>query len=140
MTLKVGMQHWVPVFYKVCSNDDPGLTLTYFTATSNLFPFAFVWAKGKTMDFSETIVVCDHKVNRCRQLNEYMKLYEYQRSRSFIDHGPNLSDSISFKLLFLITIRPTEAKFHMESKKISNDQELIQSDPISFPQNGKGKN
>ena len=26
------------------------------------------------MDFSEIIVVCDHKVNRCNQLNEYMKL------------------------------------------------------------------
>ena len=28
--------------------------------------------------------------------------------------------------------------FHMKSKKISNDQELIQSDPISCPQNQKG--
>ena len=27
----------------------------------------------------------------------------------------------------------------IESKKISNDQELIQSDPISCPQNQKGK-
>ena len=27
-----------------------------------------------------------------------------------------------------------------ESKKISNDQELIQSDPISCPQNQKGNN
>ena len=34
-----------------------GLTLTYFTAMSNLVPNAFVWEKGKTMDFSETIVV-----------------------------------------------------------------------------------
>ena len=29
---------------------------------------------------------------------------------------------------------------HLESKKISNDQELIQSDPISCPQNQKGNN
>ena len=29
---------------------------------------------------------------------------------------------------------------YMESKKISNDQELIQSDPISCPQNQKGNN
>ena len=94
MTLKVGMQHWVLEFYQVCSNDDPGLTLTYFTTTSNLVPYAFIWEKGKPMDFSETIVVCDHKVSRCSQLNEYMMLYEYQRSRSFIDLGPNLSDSI----------------------------------------------
>ena len=27
-----------------------------------------------------------------------------------------------------------------QSKKISNDQELIQSDPISSPQNQKGNN
>ena len=66
MTLKLGMQHQVPKYYEVCSNDDPGLTLTYFAARSNLVPYAFVWGKGKTMDFSETIVVYDVKVGRCR--------------------------------------------------------------------------
>ena len=55
MTLKLGMQHQVLDYYQVCSNDVPGLTLTYFTARSNLVPYAFVWEKGKTMDFSETI-------------------------------------------------------------------------------------
>ena len=65
MTLKVSMQHWVLEYHQVCSNDDPGLTLTYFTARSNLIPYTFVWKKGKTMDFSETIVVCDIKVGRC---------------------------------------------------------------------------
>ena len=45
--------------YQVCSNDDTGLTLTYFTARSNLDPYAFVWEKGKIMDFSETVVVYD---------------------------------------------------------------------------------
>ena len=29
---------------------------------------------------------------------------------------------------------------YLESKKISNDQELVQSDPISCPQNQKGNN
>ena len=51
MALKLGMQHWVLAYYQVYSNDDPGLTLTYFTARSNLVPYAFVWEKGKTMDF-----------------------------------------------------------------------------------------
>ena len=36
--------------------------LTYFTARSNLVPYTFVWEKGKTMDFSETIVVYDLKL------------------------------------------------------------------------------
>ena len=40
----------------------PGLTLTYFMARSNLVPYAFVWEKGKTMDFSETIVIYDLKL------------------------------------------------------------------------------
>ena len=48
------------------------------------------------MDFSETVVFYDIKVGRCSQLNKYMKLYEYQRSRSFID---------------------LEAKFYMEPPK-----------------------
>ena len=62
MTLKLGMQHWLLEYYKVCSNDDPVLILTYFMARSNLVPYAFVWENGKTMDFSETIVVYDLKL------------------------------------------------------------------------------
>ena len=63
MTLKLCMQHRVLEYYQVYSNDDPGLTLTYFRARSNLVHYA---EKGKTMDlFSETIVVYDIKVGRC---------------------------------------------------------------------------
>ena len=29
--------------YQVCTNDDSELTLTYFTARSNLIPNAFIW-------------------------------------------------------------------------------------------------
>ena len=52
-----------------------------------------------------------------------------------------------FKEGFAITkAKETEAKDRVglnqivESKKISNDQELIQSDPTSCPQNQKGNN
>ena len=31
----------------------------------------------KTVDFSETIAACDLKVDRCRQLIEIMKVFEY---------------------------------------------------------------
>ena len=62
MSLNLGMHHRVLEYYQVCSNDDTGLTLTYFIARSNLVPYAFVWEKGKTMDFSETIVVYDLKL------------------------------------------------------------------------------
>ena len=50
MTLNLGMHHWVLEYYQVYSNDDPGLTLTYFTARSNLVPHAFVCEKGKIME------------------------------------------------------------------------------------------
>ena len=62
MTLKLSMQHRVLKYYQVCSNDDLGLTLTYCTANSNLVAYAFVCKKGKTMDFSEAIVVYDLKL------------------------------------------------------------------------------
>ena len=59
----------------VCSNDEPGLTLNYFTARSNLVTFfAFLLEKLKTVDFSETIEACDLKVGRCSQLIELMKV------------------------------------------------------------------
>ena len=65
MILKLGLQHRVLEYYQISSNDDPGLTLTYFTARSNLVPYAFVWDKVETMDFLETIEVYDIKVGIC---------------------------------------------------------------------------
>ena len=62
MTLNLGTHHRVLKYYQVCSNDDHRLTLTYFTAMSNLVPYAFVWEKVKTMDFSETSVFFDLKL------------------------------------------------------------------------------
>ena len=111
MTLKVRKQYRVLKYYQVDTNDDPGLTLTYFTAMSNLISYDFVWEKLK---LSETIVVYDIQIGRCSQLNEYMKFYEYQRSRSFIDLGPNISDSIFLNFFSSITSTPIEAKFHVE--------------------------
>ena len=70
MILKLGMQHWVHEYYQVYSNDDPWLTLTCFMARSNLLLYAFVWENGKTMDFSETIVVYDLKLATDDQRDE----------------------------------------------------------------------
>ena len=75
MTLKVGMQHRVLEYYQRCSHDDPGLTLTYFMARSNLIPYAFALEKGKTMDFSETIVVYDLKLATDDRNEKKSKLY-----------------------------------------------------------------
>ena len=43
-----------------------------------------------------------------------MKIYEYQRSRSLIDLGPNLSDSIFLNFFSSVTTGQVEAKFHLE--------------------------
>ena len=65
------------------------------------------------MDFTETVVFHDIKVGRFSQLNEYMNLYEYQRSRSFIDLRPK--SLRHFQTFFCSeTARPIEAKFHVE--------------------------
>ena len=45
MILKLGMKHQGLKFYKVYINDDPGLTLTYFTARSNWVICMFEWGK-----------------------------------------------------------------------------------------------
>ena len=57
----------------VCSNDDPAVTMTHFTARSNLVTYAFLWGKMKTVNFSETIAACDLKIGRCRQLIEFFE-------------------------------------------------------------------
>ena len=85
MTLKICMQHRVLDYFQVCSNDDPELTLTYFTAT-----------------ISETIVVCDIEVGRFSLLNEYINHYEYQKSRSFMELRPR---SLRFNIFNLVLLR-----------------------------------
>ena len=74
---KLGMWHRGLQPIIVYSNDDPLVTLNYLTARSNLVTYAFPWEKVKTVDFSETIAVCDLKVGRCRQLIKVMKVCEY---------------------------------------------------------------
>ena len=101
-------------YFQVYSNDEPELTLTYFTARSNLIPYAFVWEKGKIMDFSETIVVYDIKVGRFSLLNEYMDHYEYQKSGSFIHWTSSKVTQIQHFQSWCRNPRPIEAKFHME--------------------------
>ena len=94
--MKVIMQHCVIEFY---INDDPGLTLNVFKARSNLVPYG----KCIAMDFSEASVFHYINVGKFSQLNEYMNLYECQRSGSFIDLGPNHSDSIFLNFFSSIT-------------------------------------
>ena len=45
MILKLGRQHQGLKIYKVHINDDPVLTLTYFTARSNWVNYTFDWVK-----------------------------------------------------------------------------------------------
>ena len=58
-----------------CSNDDPGVTLTYFKVKFGNIGFSI--GKVMTVDFSETIAASDLKVGRSRHLIEYMKVSEY---------------------------------------------------------------
>ena len=57
MTLKLGMQHRVFEYYR-SFKWWPWIDLDLFYGT---IPYAFVWVKGKPMDFSDTIVVYDIK-------------------------------------------------------------------------------
>ena len=43
MILKLGMKHQAIELYKVCINNDPGMTLPYFTAMSTYIVNAFEW-------------------------------------------------------------------------------------------------
>ena len=49
------------------------------------------------------------------QVNWEHERYEYQKSRSFIDLGQNLSGSIFLNFFSSITTWPIEAKFYVES-------------------------
>ena len=55
MTLQLGMQHCLCMYYQGYSNYDPGLTLTYFTPRLNLVIQAFVFEKVKIIIFSKLL-------------------------------------------------------------------------------------
>ena len=70
ISTKPGMKHRGIEPIIVYLNADPRVTLTYFTAMSNLVSLALLWEKVKIVDLSETIAACDLKFGRCRQLIE----------------------------------------------------------------------
>ena len=55
MTMKLGMQRRVLKYYQVCLNDDPGLTLIYFKARSNLVPYVLYGEKVKQWIFQKLL-------------------------------------------------------------------------------------
>ena len=71
MTLGLGMQHLGLGTNKVRSNDDLGLTLTFFTARSNLLPYSFIWEnihffrKNVKKSFNERNLQQMTEVTRC---------------------------------------------------------------------------
>ena len=67
MTLNFGMHHQVLEYYQVCSNDDPGLTFTYFMARSNLVPYASVWEKVEQWFFQKLL---SSMIWNLQQMNE----------------------------------------------------------------------
>ena len=55
----------------LCPYDDSWLTLTFLMARSDSVTYAFVWEKGETMDFFDSVVACAIKVDLCNQLNDF---------------------------------------------------------------------
>ena len=66
-------------------------------------PMLLYGKKLKEWIFQKLKQSYDIRVGRCSHLNEYMKLNEYQRSRSFTDLGPNHPDSIFLNFFSSIT-------------------------------------
>ena len=77
ISMKFGMKHWGLLPIIVCSDNDPEVTLTYFTARSNFGNLGFSMRKVKTVDFSESLAASDLKGSRRGHLIEYMNICEY---------------------------------------------------------------
>ena len=59
IVMKLCMKHQRPKLFIVCSNYDPWLTLTYFTARSNFATWAFMCENVTMMDYLKSIDSCD---------------------------------------------------------------------------------
>ena len=71
MILKLGMQHWGIKLHKVYINDDPWLTLTYFTARSNLVAYVFEWGK---------LLQSHLMVKSCSKWLTWQKIYVFEEN------------------------------------------------------------
>ena len=84
IAMKLGMWHWGLWPIIVCSNDDPGMTLTYFMPRSNLVTWAFLWEEVKNVSsemqstkwVNRFALVLEVKVIRCPwpKVNQIPKL------------------------------------------------------------------
>ena len=86
------MLHCKRKYYQDYFNYDPGLTLTYLTLRPNLVTEVFAGAKVKIMYYFETFEAIALKIALTIQINELLKLIEYQRSRSLFHLGHRYSD------------------------------------------------
>ena len=78
----------------------------------------------KTVDFSETIAASDLKVSRSSHLIEYMKVYEYWRSMSFLDLGLGSCTYKNFNRIFSETLCRSEPIFY-ESFQVQRNVNLM---------------
>ena len=112
LNFKLGIQHQGLGHYKVCSNDEPGLTLNYLTKV-NFAPLCF--CMGKCL--STTIEVYELKVSTDSWLSTWIH-NEYQRSRSLFDF---------YFQTYSQAVGHVKVKFHVEplwsggTKVCSND-------------------
>ena len=68
--MKLGMKHQKFKLFLFCSNDNPVLILTYFTAMSNFATAAFIWETVTMMDTLEIIASCDVVFGLLCKLND----------------------------------------------------------------------
>ena len=69
----------------------------------------------KIIYFSKTVAAYDLKGGRCIELNDLMKLFEYQKSRSLFDRGQK---SLCFQPLILFfskTVELFETRYHVKA-------------------------
>ena len=70
ISMKLGMKHQIFKLIIFCSNDNPVLILTYFTARSNFATSAFIWENVTMMDTLEIIASYDLEFCLLCKLND----------------------------------------------------------------------
>ena len=69
ISMKLGMKQIFKLII-FCSNDNPVLILTYFTARSNFATSAFIWENVTMMDTLEIFASCDLEFGILCKLND----------------------------------------------------------------------
>ena len=127
-------------FFDICASSTTSVRDVRYNVEPLRVPFAYSY-HGSSMRTMPSYIATKVLVAICE--GRVHMIFSWSSKGTHIAHLENNDIHVHLHTLHFQSLRTRVISYpshFAQSKKISNDQELIQLDPISFPQNQKGNN